>query len=47
MAYNTGTLSTTPRFPLPALDLQADLAEKHGLETLLFKLVETLYSHQK
>ena len=25
-----------PRFPLPSLDVQADLAEKHGLETLLF-----------
>jgi hypothetical protein len=25
-----------PQFPLPSLDDQADLAEKHGLETLLF-----------
>ena len=28
--------SAVSRFPLPSLEVQADLAEKHGLETLLF-----------
>ena len=28
--------SAASRFPLPSLEVQADLAEKHGLETLLF-----------
>ena|SRR2546428_14183579 len=35
----TGNISIehiVSQFPLPPLDLQADLAEKHGLETLLF-----------
>src|SRR5436305_15293817 len=33
MTYET---DNAPRFPLPSLEGQADLAEKHGLETLLF-----------
>src|SRR5436305_4519458 len=33
MTYET---DNAPRFPLPSLEGQADLAEKHGVETLLF-----------
>jgi hypothetical protein len=36
MAGASSTLSTTSRFPLPSLDDQAEMAEQHGLETLLF-----------
>lgn len=36
MVSETGMLNAHARFPLPALDVQADVAEKHGLETLLF-----------
>ncbi len=36
MARDTCIVDDTLRFPLPPLDVQADLAEKHGLETLLF-----------
>ena len=36
MGGETSGGSALPRFPLPPLAVQADVAEKHGLETLLF-----------
>src|SRR6266851_9464815 len=36
MTHDSNAASGVPRFPLPPLEEQADLAEKHGLETLLF-----------
>ncbi|TMC25202.1 MAG: hypothetical protein E6J36_05695 [Chloroflexi bacterium] len=38
MANNISTVTSAPRFPYPPLDAQADLAEKHHLDTLLFYL---------
>jgi hypothetical protein len=36
MTRDTGAIGISPRFPLPSVNEQANLAEKHGLETLLF-----------
>jgi hypothetical protein len=36
MTRDTGAIGISPRFPLPSVNEQANLAEKHGIETLLF-----------
>jgi hypothetical protein len=36
MTRDTGAIAISPSFPLPSLNEQANLAEKHGIETLLF-----------
>src|SRR5437879_10549628 len=36
MTSKSNGVSMKPSFPLPSIDVQADLAEKHGVETLLF-----------
>src|SRR5258706_7618828 len=36
MAHESNTGGTTLHFPLPSLEVQSNLVEKHGLETLLF-----------
>src|SRR6266568_3970783 len=38
MARDTCIVDDTPRFPLPPLVVQADLAEKHGLKRCCFVL---------
>lgn len=36
MVAESDRISGVVRFPLPSLDEQADVAEKHGIDTLLF-----------
>jgi hypothetical protein len=36
MTRDIGMVEAAPRFSRPSLDEQAELAEKHGIETLLF-----------
>jgi len=36
MVANIGEVGNVVRFPLPSVEEQADLAENHGLDTLLF-----------
>ena len=36
MTRDTGAIGISPHFPLPSINEQANLAEKHGIETLLF-----------